>query len=156
MVGTDTSVGTPARSSLASRSDRCVTCAVSSAFRFSRIPISKSWSSATVARSSSGAVGHGSHRPRGQSRPRRSLPPFSGDASSSSGTATILPPETGTASTGQGKKKTREAPVKKWDADDHTSGRSLTHLAGNLSNKPAARGNHRAQLETGPALNRSP
>ena len=58
--------------------------------------------------------------------------------------------------TGQGKKKTREAPVKKWDVDNHTSSRSLTHLAGNLNNKPAARGNHTAQLETGPALNRFP
>ena len=58
--------------------------------------------------------------------------------------------------TGQGKKKTREAPVKKWDVDNHTSSRSLTHLAGNLNNKPATRGNHTAQLETRPALNRFP
>ena len=40
--------------------------------------------------------------------------------------------------------------------DNHTSSRSLTHLAGNLNNKPTARGNHTAQLETGPALNRFP
>src|SRR5258708_7041890 len=56
--------------------------------------------------------------------------------------------------TGQGKKKAREAPAKKWDVDNHTSSGSLTHLAGNLSNKPAARSDHTAQPETEPAFNR--
>src|SRR5260221_6984501 len=56
--------------------------------------------------------------------------------------------------TGQGKKKAREAPAKKWDVYNHTSSGSLTHLAGNLSNKPAARSDHTAQPETEPAFNR--
>ena len=42
----------------------------------------------------------------------------------------------------------------KWDLDSHTSSRSLTHPAGNLNNKPAARNDHTAQPETEPALNR--
>ncbi len=42
----------------------------------------------------------------------------------------------------------------KWDPDSHTSSRSLTHPAGNLNNKPAARNDHTAQPETEPALNR--
>ena len=41
----------------------------------------------------------------------------------------------------------------KWDLDSHTSSRSLTHPAGNLNNKPAARNDHTAQPETEPALN---
>jgi hypothetical protein len=44
--------------------------------------------------------------------------------------------------------------VKKWDVDTHTSNRSLTLPAGNLSNKPAARNDHTTQPETGPAFNR--
>src|SRR5271155_3844403 len=56
--------------------------------------------------------------------------------------------------TGQGKKKAREAPAKKWDVDNHTSSGSLTHPAGNLNNKPAARSDHTAQPETEPAFNR--
>ena len=42
----------------------------------------------------------------------------------------------------------------KWDLDSHTSSRSLTHPAGNLNNKPAARNDHTTQPETEPALNR--
>ena len=42
----------------------------------------------------------------------------------------------------------------KWDLDSHTSSRSLTHPAGNLNNKHAARNDHTAQPETEPALNR--
>jgi hypothetical protein len=42
----------------------------------------------------------------------------------------------------------------KRDLDSHTSSRSLTHPAGNLNNKPAARNDHTAQPETEPALNR--
>ena len=42
----------------------------------------------------------------------------------------------------------------KWDLDSHTSSRSLTHPAGNLNNKPAARNDHPTQPETEPALNR--
>ncbi len=42
----------------------------------------------------------------------------------------------------------------KRDLDSHTSSRSLTHPAGNLNNKPAARNDHKAQPETEPALNR--
>ena len=41
----------------------------------------------------------------------------------------------------------------KWDLDSHTSSRSLTHPAGNLNNKPAARIDHTAQPDTEPALN---
>jgi len=44
--------------------------------------------------------------------------------------------------------------VEKWDVDNHTSSRSLTHLTGNLNNKPAARNNHTAQLKTEPAPSR--
>jgi hypothetical protein len=44
--------------------------------------------------------------------------------------------------------------VEKWDVDNHTSSRSLTHLAGNLNNKPAARNDHAAQPETEPAPSR--
>src|SRR5436190_9552246 len=42
----------------------------------------------------------------------------------------------------------------KWDLASHTSSRSLTHPAGNLNNKPAARNDHTTQPETEPALNR--
>ena len=42
----------------------------------------------------------------------------------------------------------------KWDLDSHTSSRSLTHPAGNLNNKPAARNDHTTQPETESALNR--
>jgi hypothetical protein len=42
----------------------------------------------------------------------------------------------------------------KRDLDSHTSSRSLTHPAGNLNNKPAARNDHTTQPETEPALNR--
>ena len=42
----------------------------------------------------------------------------------------------------------------KWDLDSHTSSRGLTHPAGNLNNKPAARNDHTTQPETEPALNR--
>jgi hypothetical protein len=44
--------------------------------------------------------------------------------------------------------------VEKWDVDNHTSSRSLTHLAGNLNNKPAARNDHTAQPKTEPAPSR--
>jgi hypothetical protein len=44
--------------------------------------------------------------------------------------------------------------VKKWDVDNHTSIRGLTHPAGNLNNRPAARNDHTAQPETEPTLNR--
>jgi 2-hydroxycyclohexanecarboxyl-CoA dehydrogenase len=44
--------------------------------------------------------------------------------------------------------------VEKWDVDNHTSSRSLTHLAGNLNNKPAARNDHAAQPKTEPAPSR--
>jgi hypothetical protein len=44
----------------------------------------------------------------------------------------------------------------KWDLDSHTSSRSLTHLAGNPGNKPAARDDHTAQPGPEPALNRFP
>jgi hypothetical protein len=57
--------------------------------------------------------------------------------------------------TGQGKKKTREAPAKKWDLGNHTSSGSLTYLAGNLNNRTAARNDHTARLRTEPTLNRS-
>lgn len=42
----------------------------------------------------------------------------------------------------------------KWDVDNHTSSGSLTHLAGNLNNKPAAWNDHIAQPETRSALSR--
>ena len=57
--------------------------------------------------------------------------------------------------TGQGKKKAREAPAKKWDLGNHTSSGSLTYLAGNLNNRTAARNDHTARLGTEPTLNRS-
>jgi hypothetical protein len=44
--------------------------------------------------------------------------------------------------------------VKKWDVDTHTSSGSLTRLAGNLHNKPAARNDHTARLRMEPALSR--
>ena len=44
--------------------------------------------------------------------------------------------------------------MEKWDVDNHTSSRSLTHLAGNLNNKPAARNDHAAQPKTEPAPSR--
>jgi hypothetical protein len=57
--------------------------------------------------------------------------------------------------TGQGKKKAREAPAKKRDLGNHTSSGSLTYLAGNLNNRTAARNDHTARLGTEPTLNRS-
>jgi hypothetical protein len=57
--------------------------------------------------------------------------------------------------TGQGKKKAREAPAKKWDLGNHTSSGSLTYLAGNLNNRTATRNDHTARLGTEPTLNRS-
>ena len=44
--------------------------------------------------------------------------------------------------------------MRKWDVDNHTSSRSLTRLAGNPGNNPAARNDHTTQPETEPALNR--
>src|SRR5437016_868701 len=61
-------------------------------------------------------------------------------------------PEQAPHTTGQGKKKTREAPAKKWDVDNHTSSGSLTHLAGNLSNTPLTSGHYTAQPTSEAAL----